>query len=116
MPRQALAARPQRKPGERRASIRLVPPQEIVCYWSCGDRYAKARVYDISAGGLCLLVNQRLDLGTVLTVELINGPHTFLCARTVRVVRVFPGVGKDAVIGGQFERKLNYDELLPFLV
>jgi c-di-GMP-binding flagellar brake protein YcgR len=116
MPSQALPARAKRKRGERRAAIRLVPPQEIVCYWSSDGKYARARVYDISAGGVCMLVNRRLEPGAVLAVELINGPHTFLCARTLRVVRVFKGAGKDSVIGGQFDRRLTYDELLPFLL
>jgi hypothetical protein len=116
MPRQAVAARAKRKPGERRGATRLVPPQEIVCYWSADGHYARARVYDISAGGVCLLVNERLEPGAVLAVELINGAHTFLCARALRVVRVFKGSGKDSVIGGQFDRRLSYDELLPFLL
>jgi hypothetical protein len=34
----------------------------------------------------------------------------------MRVVRVYPSGGKDAVVGGHFDQKLGYDELLPFLV
>ncbi len=116
MPTQLLPARPRRKPGERRGAVRLVPPQEITCYWGRDGQFGRARVYDISAGGLCMLVSERLEPGTVLSVELVNGPHTFLCTRTVRVVRAFPSAGKDAVIGCQFDRRLNYDELLPFLL
>lgn len=116
MPAQALPTRAKRKPGERRRTARLVPPQEIICYWGRDGKYARARVYDISAGGLCMLVGQRLEPGAVLSVELINGPHTFICTRTARVVRAFPSAGKDAVVGAQFDRRLSYDELLPFLL
>jgi hypothetical protein len=49
-------------------------------------------------------------------VQMINGPHTFLCARKLRVLRVFQGSGSDAIVGGEFDRRLNYDELLPFIV
>ena len=106
-----------RKPGQRRASVRFAPAQEIICYWQTGDGgYTRARVCDISAGGVCLLLRGRLQPGTEMTVELVNGPHTFLCARSVRVVRVYQGSGRDCVIGGEFDRKLGYDELLPFIV
>jgi hypothetical protein len=119
MTRQALSTRARpglRRAADRRRTARVVPPQEIVCYWSCGGEYARARVYDLSASGLCVLVSQRLEVGAELIVELINGAHTFLCARGLRVVRVFQGSGKGTVIGGVFDRKLGYGELLPFLL
>lgn len=120
MPRQGLPGWPKparRKHADRRASVRFAPRQEIVCYYSLdGGEYVRARVCDISAGGACLLVRRRLEPGAVVAVELINGPHTFLCARTLRVLRVFQGTGNDSVIGGVFDRRLAYDELLPFLL
>ena len=46
-------------------------------------------------------------------VERVNGQgYRFQVGKPVEL----RPVGKDAVIGGQFERKLTYDELLPFLV
>jgi hypothetical protein len=116
MPRQALPARARRKAGGRRAAIRFAPAQEIICYWSSGGEFRRARVYDVSAGGVCLLLGQRVEAGAVLAVELINGPHTCLCARTIQVLRVFQGAGREAVVGGRFDRRLAYDELLPFLL
>ena len=120
MTRQGVPARGRpgkRKPGERRGSVRFAPAQEIICYWrSVGGDYARARVCDIYAGGVCLLLRARVQPGTELAVELINGPHTFLCARTVRVARVYQGSGSDSVIGGEFDQKLGYDELLPFIL
>lgn len=120
MPRQGLpgwAKSPRRKRADHRASVRFAPSQEIICYWSCnGSEYAVGRVSDISAGGACLLIRGRLEADAKLTVELINGPHTFLCARKMRVVRVYRGSGKDSVVGGAFDRKLSYDELLPFIL
>ncbi len=119
MTRQALPGRPRpgrRKPSERRAAVRFAPPQEIVCYWSRGGDFVRARVCDISSVGACLLVRGRVEPGAELDVELVNGPHTFLCARRLRVVRVYQAVGNDAVIGGQFDQRLAYEELLPFIV
>jgi hypothetical protein len=119
MIRQGLPARPRpgkRKQAERRASVRFAPAQEIVCYWSRGGEYVRARVCDISSGGACLLVRAPLTVGAELSVELINGPHTFLCTRRMRVLRVYQASGNDSVVGGQFDQKLGYDELLPFII
>jgi hypothetical protein len=106
-----------RKQAERRAAVRFTPAQEVRCHWSAnGSAYTSARVCDISAGGACLLVRGRLAAGTRLTVELVNGPHTCLCVRQMRVLRVYQGGGHDAVVCGSFDRKLEYDELLPFVL
>ncbi len=107
-----------RRANDRRASVRFAPTQEIVCYCApAGARvFGAARVCDISAGGACLLVKLHVEVGDVVAVEMINGPHTFLCARTMRLVRVFVGSGDDAVIAGEFDRPLDYDELLPFIL
>ena len=119
MIRQRLPARPRpgkRKQAERRAAVRFAPAQEIVCYWTRGGEPTRARVYNVSAVGACLLVRAPLELGAELDVELVNGPNTFLCTRRLRVVRVYPASGKEAVVGGHFDQRLCYDELLPFLV
>jgi hypothetical protein len=119
MIRQRLPARPRpgkRKQAERRAAVRFAPAQEIVCYWSRGSEFARARVCNVSAVGACLVVRAPLEVGTELDVELVNGPNTFLCTRRLRVVRVYPANGKDSVVGGQFDQRLCYDELLPFVV
>ena len=119
MPASAPAARPQpgrRRRADRRASVRFLPPQEIVCYCGRPSAVAKrARVCDVSAGGACLLVEQRFEVGDVVSVEMINSPHTYLLARELRVVRVFHGHGEDGVIAGEFDRPLAYEELLPFI-
>jgi hypothetical protein len=118
MPRQknpAVSRAARRRATERRTSVRFLPRQEITCYWSAGGDYSPARVSDLSSRGVCLFVRGRVETGTELTVELINGPHTFLCARRLRVLHVYQSNGRDAVVGGSFDRTLNYDELLPFM-
>jgi hypothetical protein len=99
--------------------VRFTPAQEIVCYCNFvgpGGEYVPGRVCDISASGACLFVRRRVEPGALVAVELINGAHTFLCRRTFRVRRVFPGSGNGSVLGGDFDRKLDYDELLPFIL
>jgi hypothetical protein len=114
MPAKPRSAR--RRPVDRRASVRFLPPHDVICYWSNGGAYAPARVSDISAGGACLFVRGLMEPGMELAVELVNAAHTFLCTRLLRVVRVYQGKRRDAVVGGAFDRHLNYDELLPFIV
>jgi hypothetical protein len=105
-----------RKQAERRASVRFSPAQEIICYCDLGQGFVRARVCDISAGGACVLVKQRIEPGTVVPMELVNAAHTFLCARQMVVLRVFQGSGNEAVIAGEFDQRLEYDELLPFIL
>jgi c-di-GMP-binding flagellar brake protein YcgR len=105
-----------RKQAERRASVRFSPAQEIICYCDLGQGYVRARVCDLSAGGGCVLVKQRVEPGTIVSLELVNEAHTFLCARQMMILRVFQGSGSEAVIAGEFDQRLDYDELLPFIL
>ncbi len=105
-----------RKQAERRASVRFAPAQEIICYCDLGQGYVRAHVCDISTSGACVLVKQRIEPGAVVPVELVNSAHTFLCARQMTIVRVFQGNVGDAVLAGEFDQRLNYDELLPFIL
>jgi hypothetical protein len=120
MSRRGIAgwAKPARRnPGQRRAAVRFLPTQAIACYWSRnGGDYAAARVCDISASGACLVIRDRLKPGDELTVELINGPHTFLSTRRLQVIRIYQGRGGELIVSGAFDRKLGYDELLPFML
>ena len=107
-----------RRWGERRAAVRFSPPQEVSCY--CGltpdGDFVTARVCDISASGACLVVNQAVGLGKVLSVELVNEMHTYLCTRSLHVTRTFHGANGECVFAGEFDQRLQYEELLPFLV
>jgi hypothetical protein len=119
MTRQALPTRShpgKRKQAERRASVRFAPAQEIICYWSRGTDFARGRVRNLGSGGASLVVRGTVAVGDELAVELVNGPNTFHCTRLLRVTRIYQGNGSDSVVGGRFDRKLGYDELLPFIV
>jgi hypothetical protein len=117
MPRQGLPTRP--KPGkrqqvERRRAVRLIPPPEAVCYWSHGSDQGRARVFDISAQGLSVVIGKPLGVGSEVTLDLINGPHTYRCTRRLRVLRVVESNDRASVVAGEFDHALSYAELLPF--
>jgi hypothetical protein len=96
--------------------VRFAPAQEVICYWSRGGDYAPCRVRNLSSDGACLVVRGPVKVGEELAVELTNGPNTFRCSRRLQVVRVYQGNGHDTVVGGRFDHRLGYDELLPFIV
>jgi hypothetical protein len=105
-----------RKKAERRASVRFSPAQEIVCYCDLGQGFVRARLCDLSGGGACILVKQPVEPGTVVPIELVNAAHTFMCARQLMILRVFHGSGTEAVVAGEFDQRLDYDELLAFIL
>jgi hypothetical protein len=69
-----------------------------------------ARVRDISAGGVGLILGRRFEPESVLWVEL---PEEAAPARhyLVRVVRVHPCPGKKWLVGCAFARPLTDDEV-----
>lgn len=73
------------------------------------------RVLDISANKISLILDQRLEPGAVLSIELHNTTRSVVHRMFVRVmhVRIHP-TGK-WILGGLFAHKLRDDELRAFL-
>ncbi|GIW79597.1 MAG: hypothetical protein KatS3mg105_1404 [Gemmatales bacterium] len=67
---------------ERRTDVRCV------CQLLASSDSFSGRVTDISEHGLGLILNQRLDKGTCVTVNLWRSDEAFLGTMTVKVVRV----------------------------
>ena len=80
------------------------------------DRFwRRARVQDLSATGIGLLLNIQFQVGTLLTVELVNQDQSYsqeLQARVIRVQKLAPGVWKT---GCAFDRTLCAEELQALL-
>jgi hypothetical protein len=109
----ARAARAQQARGiDRRASVRYslqVPaafchPVADMMNDAC---WKAAKVQDISAGGIALVVSRYLAPGTVLAVELDGVPHRLLAS----VVHTRRGTGKAWFAGCEFLRPLTDAEL-----
>jgi hypothetical protein len=105
--------------SERRASVRY-PVREDVTGKSVRDEEGKhwdARVYNLSAGGICLIVNHRVQPGELLQIELATkddkGARRLL-ARVVRVESDSPGSGWWRA-GCSFAKRLTDFELLALL-
>ncbi len=102
----------------RRAAIRCAPFRLTPCYLSAPAQgiSASAWVYNISAVGAGILGSPWIAPDTILTVELINAGHTYALSVEMQVTRIEAVKTGNHYLGGQFTRKLTYEELLPFLV
>jgi hypothetical protein len=103
--------------AERRRAARRRPAQDTVCRLSDddGDEIGCGLVWNLSTTGVSMLLNLRLEPGTVVAVELTNaaGDAVDVGLSVVHLSRLRTG---DYVLGGQFSRPLEEDELRPFVV
>jgi hypothetical protein len=102
----------------RRAAVRCAPFRLTPCYLSSPSQGidTSAWAVNISAVGAGILGSPWIAPDTVLTVELINAGHTFALSVEMQVTRVEAVKTGNHYLGGQFTRRLSYEELLPFLI
>ena len=72
-------------------------------------------VRDISARGLGMLLDRRLDTGALVTVELLNRGLNFWHLKLLRVVHVTPRGDHLWLVGSAFLKELTDDELQSLL-
>jgi serine/threonine protein kinase len=100
--------------AERRATVRYALEQDGSCRCVGGERRYRwrARVQDISAGGMGLVVPRRFEPGTTLTVE-VPGAEQKVSRRffVVRVVRAQRLERRRWLIGCRFLRVLSQAEI-----
>jgi hypothetical protein len=103
---------------DRRSATRFSPFRMTPCYLTAPAEGigASALVYNMSAQGVGIVGSPWISPGTVVQVELINAGCTFVLTLDMRVTRVEAASSGGHYLGGQFTRKLTYDELLPFLI
>jgi hypothetical protein len=103
--------------SERRVAVRRQPAVGTVCELAGGDGMPPALglVWNISASGVSMLLRDRPEPGASLDAELktTNGAHSLpLRLRVAHVSKLRTG---DYIMGGQFPRHLEPDEMKPFL-
>jgi hypothetical protein len=75
-----------------------------------GDTWP-AKVRNISVSGISLIVGHRLDLETLVNVELYNKSRKFLCQVPLRILYVLEKRDGSFIIGAAFTRELSQEEL-----
>jgi hypothetical protein len=100
------------EPTDRRAEERLLASPEASCSFLSPvvEGFGPAKIKNISAEGIGLLLSRRLEPGTLLAMTLSNPTHGFTKTVLVRVVHVTAQPGA-CLVGGTFNIPLSYQEL-----
>jgi PilZ domain len=105
--------KPSASGAERRAWVRY-PCQLDIVYWkstgSATEACRSARVLDISAGGVCMLLNRPFEAGTVLTLQLENAEQKSTRTLLVHVVHVRPHSQTEWMVGCAFDSKVSEED------
>ena len=104
---------PPRRGPERRATVRFPSRQEGACLPVAGEATHtwSARIQDISAGGISLLLRRRFEPRTTLLLQLKGREHGRRHTLMVKVIRAQPHTPKGYLVGCSFARKLSDEEL-----
>jgi serine/threonine protein kinase len=102
---------------DRRAAVRFSTDLASCCQPTCRikERTWSARIQDISATGIRLLLRRRFEPGTILTAELQGGGLHTTKTMLVRVLRVQEQTPRKWSIGCSFDRQLSELELKELL-
>jgi hypothetical protein len=101
---------------DRRRAARRRPAQEdIVCRLSgiADENLGRGPVWNLSTTGISVVLNAKLEPGTLARAELVRPDGATLC-RVLRVVHVTRLGTGDYVLGGHFSRPLDAAELRRF--
>ncbi|HEX5270169.1 MAG TPA: PilZ domain-containing protein [Gemmataceae bacterium] len=103
--------------AERRRAARRLPAHGTVCRLTDadGDELGCGLVWNLSATGVSMLLPLRLEPGTRLAAELVNGAGDTVSVG-LTVVHLSPMRTGDFILGGQFGRTLDEAEMRPFVL
>lgn len=74
------------------------------------DDLGSPKIRDVSMNGIGLLVERRVEVGTLLAVGLVNQAKGFARTLIVQVTHVTPATG-GFLVGGVFLNPLSYQEM-----
>jgi hypothetical protein len=102
---------------DRRESLRFAIHRDTAGHLiaAVGETFWPARVLDLSARGVRLVLRRRFEAGKLVLVELANGRRVFSCALVVRVAHVAPQPDGAYLLGAEFSRRLSHTELTALL-
>jgi len=102
---------------ERRASTRYPCSLATSCRLMAtfGSPPHPARVRNLSAGGISLVLPEPVDPGKVVTIQLTSKPRNVTRTLQVRVIYCVDHPSGEALLGGSFVSDLPEDELRAFL-
>lgn len=101
-------------PGERRGQARHGCRIISLCQAGAGqvdDFWRRARINDVSAGGISLLLDCSFPIGTVLLIEPIFVPNELPALPTARVVHCTSRANRGFLLGCEFASHLSEAQL-----
>jgi hypothetical protein len=116
--RNRTGAAPSRSRTERRGAKRLAPGHPTPCLLQAAGapRPSPAWVHNLSVKGVGLLTRQEFPAGTKVQILLVNAAHVYALSVDMTVIRCFRIVSGDFFLGARFDRVLQPEELMPFMV
>jgi len=96
-----------------RALVRYAPCRQTPCHLTVilGDEFWWAKLHDLCAGGVGLLLDQPVEVGGFLFVELTNASGIFSRTLLTRVVHLTKHARDGYLLGGEFVTELAENEL-----
>jgi serine/threonine protein kinase len=112
LPDAPAAAAPSRTKADRRATVRYPSQQSGACQPFGGEKELKwsAKIQDVSADGIGLVLNRRFEPRTLLVVELSETIPNSKRLLLVRVVRATKLSARQWVVGCVFARRLTPED------
>jgi hypothetical protein len=101
------SALPERRIKARRACAQL---DQVSAVASLGQEHWQAPVRNISATGVGMLLDHRLDPGCLLGIELLNRYQQFWHLKLLRVIHATPQDGHRWLVGSAFLKGFTDDE------
>ncbi len=97
--------------ADRRAAERIAVTSGTLCSFISPvvENFGAARVRNISLNGIGVVVARKVEVGTLLVIELVNHARGFAKTMMVRVAHVTL-VNGGFLIGGEFATPLTYQE------
>ncbi len=80
------------------------------------EDFGPAKFKNISLNGVGLITSERLSIGLMLAVKLVNPIKNFSKTALTRVVHVTPIPNNSYLIGAEWDTALTYDELKFFVM
>src|SRR5690242_13571049 len=99
-------------PKDRRTEERLSVTKDTQCALASPltEDLGAVRIKNVSTHGIGLIIGQRLEIGTLLSVTLVNNAKSFARSYLVQVAHV-TAQGGSFLVGGTFTTPLTYEEL-----
>ena len=104
--------------NEKRSEERFPVSENSTCVFASPvlEDFGPVKLKNISLKGVGLVTGERLSIGLMLAVKLVNHSMNYSKTALARVVHVTPMPGNSFLIGCEWDTPLTYDEFKFFVM